>query len=235
MNNNQEEKTISFLQILKLSLLVDPHYQVLMKGHCEEVQNAKTLEEFCCVGIHMINQMMESTEITRQEKVMVFKYMLADERCPESELLEKHLDMKSKELFDNMKKSITQTRETIISEVQIVEDLVQLATRNDPNEIEKINSHPVVSFFRRLIFTTNQSKINIQEIIDPFYLGDHQQLIELRLKVREALARATSDQFQEILNVIVSKNIVKLEENEYEIDVDKLTKSECLKILSICN
>lgn len=233
--NTKEEKTISFLQILKLSLLVDPHYQVLMKGHYEDVQNAKTLEEFCFVGIRMINQMLESKEITRQEKVMVFKFILADERCLEGELLEEHLDMKSKEMFNNMKESITQTRKTIISEFEIVEDLVQLATRNDPKEVEKINSHPVVSFFRRLIFTTNQKKPNIQEIIDPFYLGDHQELIELRSNVREVLKRATSDQFQEILNVIVSKNIVKIEDMEYEIDVDKLTKSECLKILSICN
>ena len=224
------ENQLNVINVIKASLLLDPKLCDLVEGHHRELVSCQTFEEFSLVMVVLFKQFFALNTITLEKKLEIIKYMSTREELPEVKAITVHLDEKSREFLETFYREMKELEQLLFGQSKELLELNQIFSKEEI-DIDSLSQNKMMTFFAKMT-QSKQTMPNIEQLIDPFYLGDYENLIKLREHVKNELSKASSDQLQQIISSFSSKHFVRIEGSEFELDINKLTTAECESILS---
>ena len=222
MNQNQSKSNdVSLLSFTKITILMDPHFNKAMEGNYETIVNCQTIEEYALNTARIIKNYLRNEDVPLNDRIEFMKYLFGHDIIPESKALFQHIDEKSKHYFRTLFDEKDKMQKVMI------ETLSNGNSPTDENLKEMLLKFIDVSNHQKKNIEKN--KVDINQIIDPFYLEDYQQLVEQRQKVCD-LFHSTSPQKIEFIMKTIDKKFIIVDENdpsECYIDVEHMNRNEC--------
>ena len=218
---NEDVNTINTFQILKTGYMMNPKLKKVMEGNYETVMNCQTTEELCYVMNRIKRRFYTNENIPYEERFQMYKYLENESTLiPETKALFHHVDKKTEEFMTNMFKEL----------------ILMKNMWNSFKETHNINEEEYLrkqfDLLIQNINEKNKQRNQIQEMINPFFIDETNTLKGVRNELCKLLEKAPSHKLQQLINLQFFGNSVKIDDFEYSLDIDNLSKEECETIIS---
>ena len=217
----QNEDAITGPTFIKMIFVVDPLLSQMMTGNFEKMLSCQSGVDFMLLLSQLSRDYFLNESIDEERRYQVFKHFCTFK--PTNEILT---------MFHH---SSDQTKAYLTELTNEFKKMFEVMKQFGYRPYEKTEEDYRLSF-KKFISHQKQvksSSIQINKIIDPFYLEDHQHFLEMKKSIYEKLTKASSDTIVKIMEVVGNKKMKRINSFEFTFDLNEMTKHECSIIYKI--
>ena len=232
-NDNKQNKhiKIKIINLLKMNFMINPKLLKLMEGKYELLVQVNEMKEFVFLMQRILKDFFSNPSISITEKKQVTQSLFAEEAIPEVKILIDYLTEEDKTFMTTILNEFTILMQMLSTELQS-----QFEDGNVPMEyILQYSNH---------VTHTREEKKSLDDLLDPFYLEEHQKIVKIRDRFIQVLPKIPSHVMNEIMNYLLNQSersclsvfkekIIQIDETEYDIDIEQLNKTDCYTIKEI--
>ncbi|EKE41554.1 hypothetical protein ENUP19_0167G0005 [Entamoeba nuttalli] len=216
---SNDEYKLDGSTFLKMVLVIDPIFSKFMEGNYERIMRCKSSIDHMVTLSTAFSQFYRNVSIPYEDRFQLYKHVTLLKTNPQAQLMFQQLDEKTQKFLC-----------MFFGEIKQIQNSIKL------NGYNCFSDENLRKEFDRYLLSHSSDLIkdcDINKLIDPFFLDQHQLLVSKKSDLLTKFQSASPKQLYNILILLKDTKISSSDENDFEIDFNTLTNSECDQILKV--